>query len=152
MKKILVPMLAIVALVLTANAPVRAAGDLTRQEPIEVRVSLGDSHDAIRFSPAALEFETGKLYKLVLHNPSAAKHYFSSDGLARSVYTRKAQVLGPDGKRIAEIKGFISEIEVFPGGTAEWWFVPIKTAVLDDLKCTVEGHAEAGMIGRITIR
>jgi uncharacterized cupredoxin-like copper-binding protein len=152
MKKILVTLLSTVALILVVQAPVRAAGDLTRQEPIEVRVSLGDSQGAMKFSPAMLEFETGKLYKLVLHNPSATPHYFSSEGLARSVYTRKAQVLGPDGKRIAEIKGFISAIEVFPSGTAEWWFVPIKTAPLVDLKCTVEGHAEAGMVGSISIK
>ena len=31
-----------------------------------------------------------------------------------SVFTRKAQVLGPDGKTIAEIKGTIREIEVYP--------------------------------------
>jgi hypothetical protein len=73
-------------------------------------------------------------------------------GLSRSVFTRKAQVLGPDGKTIAEIKGTIREIEVYPNGTAEWWFVPIKTGVLNDLKCTIKGHAEAGMVGTITIK
>jgi uncharacterized cupredoxin-like copper-binding protein len=72
--------------------------------------------------------------------------------LSRSVFTRKAQVLGPDGKTIAEIKGTIREIEVYPNGTAEWWFVPIKTGVLNDLKCTIKGHAEAGMVGTITIK
>ncbi len=106
----------------------------------------------MRFYPANFEFETGKLYKLVLQNSSGTKHYFSSEGLSRSVFTRKAQVLGPDGKTIAEIKGTIREIEVYPNGTAEWWFVPIKTGVLNDLKCTIKGHAEAGMVGTITIK
>ena len=44
------------------------------------------------------------------------------------------------------------EIEVYPNGTAEWWFVPVKTATLNDLKCTIKGHAEAGMVGKITIK
>lgn len=129
-----------------------AAGDLTAQQPIEVRVQLGDKDNALRFVPDKLQFETGKLYKLVLHNASGLPHYFSSEGFARAVFTRKAQVLGPDGKAIAEIKGSIAEVEVLPGGTAEWWFVPIKTATLNDLRCTVEGHAQGGMTGAISIK
>jgi hypothetical protein len=38
-------------------------------------------------SPAN-ELETGRPYKLVLHNPSPQKDDFSSDGLAGAVYTR----------------------------------------------------------------
>lgn len=129
-----------------------AAGDLTAQTPVEIKVQLGDKDDALRFFPDRLELETGKLYKLVLHNASATAHYFSSPGLARAVFTRKAQVLGADGKTIAEVKGAVAEIEVYPGGTAEWWFVPVKAATLDDLKCTVKGHAEGGMVGQITIK
>lgn len=129
-----------------------AAGDLTAQTPVEIKVQLGDKEDALRFFPDRLELETGKLYKLVLHNASAKAHYFSSAGLARAVFTRKAQVLGADGKTIAEVKGTVAEIEVYPGGTAEWWFVPVKAATLDDLKCTVKGHAEGGMVGQITIK
>jgi uncharacterized cupredoxin-like copper-binding protein len=106
----------------------------------------------MRFMPNAIELETGKLYRLVLHNASSTPHYFSSEGLARAVFTRKAQVLGPDGKTIAEIKGNIVEIEVFPGGTAEWWLVPVKAVTLNDLKCTIKGHAEAGMVGTIRIK
>jgi len=129
-----------------------AAGDLTAQTPEEIKVQLGDKDNALRFFPEKLEFETGKLYKLVLHNPSTSAHYFSSETLARAVFTRKAQVLAPDGKTIAEIKGNISEIEVYPGGTAEWWFVPVKTVTTNDLKCTVKGHIEKGMVGVITIK
>ncbi|MBI4848013.1 MAG: biphenyl 2,3-dioxygenase [Nitrospirae bacterium] len=129
-----------------------AAGDMTAQTPVEVKVQLGDKDNSLRFFPATIELETGKLYKLVLHNPSPSAHYFSSETLARAVFTRKAQVLGPDGKTIAEIKGIISEIEVYPGGTAEWWFVPVKAITTNDLKCTVKGHTEEGMVGSITIK
>lgn len=129
-----------------------AAGDLTAQPPVEIRVQLGSKENALRFSPDKIEMETGKLYKLVLHNPSTMAHYFSSEGLARAVFTRKVQVLGPDGKTIAEVKGSIAEIEVYPGGTAEWWFVPVKAVSLHDLKCIVKGHTEGGMVGTIVIR
>lgn len=129
-----------------------AAGDMTKKEPLEVKIQLGDKQNARRFVPDKLEFETGKLYKLVLHNASSEKHYFSSEALSRSLFTRKVQILDPDGKTIAEVKGNIREIEVYPGGTAEWWFVPVKSGKISDLKCSIEGHAEAGMVGTITIR
>jgi uncharacterized cupredoxin-like copper-binding protein len=151
MRKILVSALCGGASAFAVDGHLMAAGDLTAQEPIQVDVQLSDSGNAKRFSPDKLELETGKLYKLALHNASAEKHYFSSDGLSRAVFTRKAQVLGADGHTIAEIKGAVREIEVYPNGTAEWWFVPVKTGVFDDLKCTMPGHAAAGMVGTITI-
>jgi uncharacterized cupredoxin-like copper-binding protein len=129
-----------------------AAGDMTEQDPVEVKVQLGDKNNALRFFPAKLELESGKLYKLVLHNASAMAHYFSSEGLSRAVFTRKVQVVSADGKTLSEIKGSVREIEVYPGATAEWWFVPVKAGNLDDLKCTVKGHTEAGMVGAITIK
>ena len=133
-----------------------SAGNLAKQEPIEVRVELGTKDGGFKFVPNHLTFETGKLYKLVLTNPSKKKHYFTSFGLASMVYTRKVQVVDDD-RTMAEIKGFIREIEVYPGGMAEWWFVPVATGKLDDLHCGIKDkdgrtHAEKGMIGTITIR
>lgn len=152
MKRSSALMFLIVTIIIAGSGYLSAEGDLTAQTPVEIKIQLGDANNAMKFSPSNLEFQTGKLYKLVLHNSSGTKHYFSSEGLSRSVFTRKAQVLGSDGKTIAEIKGTIREIEVYPNGTAEWWFVPVKTAVLNDLKCTIKGHAEAGMVGKITIK
>lgn len=140
------------AILLAGGSAALAAGDLTAQEPLEIRVQLGDQDNAMRFVPDRIELETGKLYKLVLYNPSSLAHYFSSEGLARSVFTRKVQIPGADGKTIAEVKGAIAEIEVYPGGTAEWWFVPVKTGELTDLRCTIKGHTEGGMVGTIVIR
>lgn len=82
-----------------------AAGDLSQQPPVEIRVQLGDPDNGLRFVPDRIELETGRLYKLVLHNASPQKHYFSSDGLAGAVYTRKVQVLDQAGATLAEIKG-----------------------------------------------
>jgi uncharacterized cupredoxin-like copper-binding protein len=129
-----------------------AGGDLTSQTETAVTVSLGTKDDKIAFEPNKLAFETGKLYKLVLHNPSKHPHYFSSEALARSVFTRKVQVLSDKGVTIAEIKGVIYEIEVMPGGTAEWFFVPVKTLKNGALKCTIAGHEQGGMVGTIDIQ
>jgi len=131
---------------------VLGAGDLTQQMPIDIKVQLGDEKNSRRFVPDMIELETGKLYRLILSNASAEKHYFSSEGLSQAAFTRKVQVNGADGKALAEVKGVIREIEVYPNAVTEWWFVPIKAGQFGDLKCTIPGHAEAGMVGRITIK
>lgn len=135
-------------------SPASSAGDLTRQDPIETRVQLGTKDGVHRFTPDSLTFETGKLYKLVLSNPSQSPHYFSATEFASKVYTRKVQVVNDEG-RLAEIKGDIREIEVFPGGTTEWWFVPVSTGTFS-LTCGIKDedgrtHTEHGMVGTIVV-
>ncbi|MBI4182601.1 MAG: biphenyl 2,3-dioxygenase [Proteobacteria bacterium] len=136
------------------------AADLSQQKPIEIRVDLGKAgSDEQRFYPDKLTLETGKLYRLVLHNPSNSAHYFFSSDLAAKVWTRKAQVMdeaGSSRKAIAEIKGLTREIEVYPGGTAEWWFVPVAAGTITDVICTIKEkdgktHAEHGMRASVVI-
>ncbi|HXF87597.1 MAG TPA: hypothetical protein VNK48_04480 [Xanthobacteraceae bacterium] len=135
-----------------------AAGNLAGQEPITVTVELGRPGKHV-FVPDRLKFETGKLYKLVLKNTSNDPHYFTSDGFSPLIYTRKVQVVQMrDGKTttLAEFKGTIREVEVYPGHTAEWWFVPVATGRLTDLRCGItdkggKTHAELGMIGEIVV-
>ncbi len=149
---------AIVAAVLFPAMAI-AGGNRAKQKPIEVRLDLGkDGVDKHQYYPDKLTFETGKLYKLVIHNPSNSKHYFTSLGLAGKVYTRKVQVmddLGAGAKAIGEIKGAIREVEVYPGGTTEWFFVPVATGTVE-MRCGIKDkdgktHAEKGMHGTITI-
>jgi uncharacterized cupredoxin-like copper-binding protein len=135
-----------------------SAGDLSKQNPIEVTVDLGKPGQHV-FVPKELKFETGKLYKLILRNPSEDQHYFTSDAFSGMVFTRKVQVtLERDGKSVtlAEFKGAIREIEVYPGHTAEWWFVPVAAGRVKDLRCGIVGkdgksHADHGMVGEILI-
>ena len=75
------------AALLLVSTLAHAAGDLSRQEPIEVAVDLGQP------GQHAFGFETGKLYKLVLRNPSKDPHYFTSHGFTQLIYTRKIQVV-----------------------------------------------------------
>ena len=113
-----------VAALLLVSTVVHAAGDLSRQEPIEVTVELGKPGQHA-FAPNKLRFETGKLYKLVLRNPSGDPHYFTSHAFTQLIYTRKVQVVQDrEGKRTTLAEGAIREIEVYPGHIAEWWFVP----------------------------
>jgi uncharacterized cupredoxin-like copper-binding protein len=135
-----------------------AAGDLSRQTPIEMTVNLGSpgSHE---FTPKQLRFETGKLYKLILRNDSNDAHYFTSHAFSQMVWTRKVQVTQQrDGKAVtlAEFKGAMREIEVYPGQSAEWWLVPVAAGRATDLRCDIKGadgktHADLGMTGEIVI-
>jgi uncharacterized cupredoxin-like copper-binding protein len=63
-----------------------------------------------------------------------------------------------DGKPVtlAEFKGAIREVEVYPGQSAEWWLVPIAAGRASDLRCEVrtsdgKSHAELGMTGEIVV-
>jgi uncharacterized cupredoxin-like copper-binding protein len=146
------------ALLLAATTAAHAAGDLSRQEPIEITVDLGKPGQHA-FVPNKLRFETGKLYKLILRNPSSDPHYFTSHAFTQLIYTRKVQVVqNRDGKTttLAEFKGAIREIEVYPGQTAEWWFVPVAAGRATDLRCGIVGsdgksHSDHGMVGEIVI-
>lgn len=133
------------------------SADLTRQKEIEKIVLLKGEKGKIHFyDPNELVFETGKLYKLIIKNESDSKHYFTSTLFAKSIFTRKVQV-SLNNKKVAEIKGIINNVEVWPNHQLEWWFVPIKTGVFKDLYCNVKdtktnlSHADMGMTGTIII-
>jgi uncharacterized cupredoxin-like copper-binding protein len=146
------------ASVIGAVIGAKAAADLSRQDPIEVTVNLGRPGQHV-FEPNQLRFEVGKLYKLVLRNPSEDPHYFTSHAFTQLIYTRKVQVTQQrDGKTatLAEFKGAIREVEVYPGHTAEWWFVPVAAGRVSDLRCGIvakdgKAHADLGMVAQIII-
>jgi uncharacterized cupredoxin-like copper-binding protein len=121
-------------------SPVFAATEI----PIEVKVSLGNSAGELRFFPNNLEFQAGKTYQLVLSNPSPTKHYFTAKDFADASWTKKVDT----GK--VEVKGAIHELEIRSDGSAQWVLVPMKTGSFE-LHCSVSGHAEAGMTGKIAI-
>lgn len=135
-----------------------AAGNLAGQQPVEITVDLGKPGQHV-FEPRQLKFETGKLYKLIMRNPSNDPHYFTSHAFSGMIFTRKVEVTQVrDGKTVtlAEFKGAIREVEVYPNQTAEWWFVPVATGRVTDLRCGIVGsdgksHADHGMVGEIVI-
>jgi len=141
---------AICFLVISPNlaiaAPFKIASvDFTKQAAIEVKVSLSNTANELKFIPDRFIFESGKRYKLVLSNPSGMKHYFTSKDFADAIWTQNV-VAGN-----VEIKGNIHELELRPNTTAAWTFIPIKSGTYE-LHCAIAGHAEAGMRGIITIQ
>ncbi|MGQ9837081.1 MAG: plastocyanin/azurin family copper-binding protein [Cyanobacteriota bacterium] len=120
------------------------ARDLSKQTPQDQSIQLGTADSQLVFVPKELTFHNGSLYRLHLSNPSQLKHYFTAKDFADAIWTRKLEVAG------VEIKGQVREIELKPGASVEWQFIPLKSGIYS-LVCTIPGHAEAGMLGHITI-
>lgn len=140
------------ATLVATSGLLHAAGDLTQQEPKRVSIELSNAAGDKVFTPNQLNFETGTLTILTIQNNSEKSYYFGSNGFADSVYTRKLVVLAADKKQpLAEIYGPVRRIELYPGQTLEWWFVPIRTGTFDDLMSR-KSEAAAGMKGVIEIQ
>lgn len=140
MKKKIITLSLVLVLWLGFSLPALAISTMT-----EVKVSLGNSAGELKFIPPHFDFTVGHKYKLTLENPSPLKHYFTAKDFADASWTQKVEA----GK--VEIKGAIHELELKPGAIAEWMFVPMKAGTYT-LYCSVAGHREAGMVGKIVIK
>lgn len=130
-----------------------AEGDLSRADVQKVAVELGtDANGNMYFKPDHFEFETGRAYALVMTNIDDYKHELALNEMLEKIFTRKIEITAADGELVAEIKGYITEVEVGPHQTAEWYFVPVQTGEDMEITCELEGHYEAGMHGLVTIR
>lgn len=118
--------------------------DLAHQSPAALDVALGTPSGELRFVPDRLTVASGQRVVLHLTNPSPTKHYFTAKDFADAVWTQKV-----DAGNV-EIKGPIRELELRPGSRADWVFVPMRPGDYE-LRCTIPGHAAAGMVGRLTI-
>ena len=136
--------LGLVVVMLSATL-VWAGVDLSRQSPLTLKVILGDRSNEYALLPKTWNLETGKLYKVTFVNQGKIKHEWAAPEFALTIWTRKVEVGG------VEIKGVINEIELQPGKTADWYFIPIRTGTFE-MACEIEGHKEAGMFGKVVVK
>ncbi len=142
---LLIGLLINLTIISPSNAATSNVGaDVLHQSPAEIKVSLGNATNELKFFPDTLQFTAGKRYKLTLTNPSSSKHYFTAKDFADGIWSQKVEAGN------VEIKGAIHELELKPGATAEWVFVPIKSGTYE-LRCSIPGHAEAGMVGKLAV-
>jgi uncharacterized cupredoxin-like copper-binding protein len=117
-----------------------ARADWSKMETVSVTMT------EYAFSPSTIVLKEGVPTRLVLKNAGKEAHYFVAEQFFRGIATRKVQ--GSDG----EIKApFFTAVEVYPGKMLEWFLVPAQKGVYE-LLCTVKGHAEHGMKGKIEVR
>lgn len=122
-----------------------AAATPLAKRPAQVKtVELGNAAGELKFVPDRLTFQAGQRYQLTLTNPSPVKHYFTAKDFADAIWTQKV-----DAGNV-EIKGAIHELELRPGTQADWVFIPLRAGTYS-LRCTIPGHAAAGMVGTIEI-
>jgi uncharacterized cupredoxin-like copper-binding protein len=117
---------------------------VSKQPPLVKTIDLGNSSGELKFTPATLTFQAGHRYQLTLANRSPVKHYFTAKDFADAIWSQKV-----DAGNV-EVKGAIHELELRPGTQADWVFIPLRAGTYQ-LRCTVPGHAEAGMVGTIEI-
>lgn len=98
------------------------------------------------FVPKDVAFKVWRPTKLILKNTGSTKHYFVSEGFFASIWVRKVQTDAGEVK----LNG-LTALEVFPGKEMEIYFTPLKIGKYD-LRCTIKGHKEKGMIGAIEIK
>jgi len=132
----------------TANAE----GNLSRLNVQRVEIEMGTNDDGTMFfSPNHFDFETGQAYAWIMTNTDDIIHEVSIHDMRERIFTRKLEIGDADGNLVAEIKGDINEVEIGPHQTVEWFFVAVQTAEGIEISCEVPGHAEAGMVGTVTL-
>ncbi len=126
----------------------------------KLTLSLGQDGDKRRlFHPDHFVLTVGKRYTLVIENPSLEIHEFDAPGLVATAWSSDVKVLddiGPTARPIAKIVGTPAEIEIRPGGSVEWTFVPAVAGSYDIL-CDIEDqsgktHTAMGMKGTIVVK
>ena len=138
---------------LTAAGPALSGGDLSRANVIDVVLEMGSNDDGMYFKPDNFEFETGQAYKLIMKNVDEIKHELALNEMVERIFTRKIEVSDEQGNLVTEVKGSIREVEVGPGKTVEWFFVPVQTTKGPvEITCEIAGHYEAGMLATVSIK
>ena len=123
------------------------ATDLGGGEAIEVKIHMGTKANEFAYEPQTLNLEVGKLYKLVFINSGRMKHEWTAPEFVENVWVRKVEFNGVELKFAG-----LREVELLkPGAQVEVYLVPIRP-VDAEMACEVEGHKEAGMVGRIIVK
>ncbi len=143
-----------------ANGNKDADKNKAEQKVITVTMALGsDTDKKRRFHPHNLTFQKGKRYRLVIHNPSLDVHEFDSPGLVGAVWSSHVKVLdgyGEGAQVVAIVVGTPAEIEILPGASIEWEFVPVAAGryemICDTKDQKGKTHTSQGMTGTILVQ
>ena len=116
----------------------------------EVGVQFGTARGDLEIAPSRLEFQAGELYRMVVNNPSDSIHYFSVSEFGTTVYTTKIVTTSPGGPYLVRFPFKEQNIQLRPGATLEWVFMPVKEGHYK-FGCSISDHAKAGMVGDILV-
>jgi uncharacterized cupredoxin-like copper-binding protein len=108
--------------------------ELTGPEPIQVVLQFGTETRNFALTPETLRFEKGKLYKLVIVNPSKTAHFVSAPEFGATIDS------------ISLTQG----VALRQGDQQVWYFVADQAGTYD-IMCGHKAHADAGMTGKIIV-
>jgi plastocyanin len=108
--------------------------ELSGQEPIQMVLQFGTETKNFVLTPKTLRFEKGKLYKLVIVNPSKTAHF----------------VYAPEFGAAIDSISLTQRVALNQGDHQVWYFVTDQAGTYD-IRCGIVGHAEAGMVGKIIV-
>jgi uncharacterized cupredoxin-like copper-binding protein len=108
--------------------------ELTGPEPIQVVLQFGTETRNFALTPETLRFEKGKLYKLVIVNPSKTAHFVSAPEFGAAIDS------------ISLTQG----VALRQGDQQVWYFVADQAGTYD-IMCGHKAHADAGMMGKIIV-
>ncbi len=108
--------------------------ELTGQEPIQVVLQFGTETKNFAMTPKALRLEKGKLYRLVIVNPSKTAHF----------------VLAPEFGAAIDSISLTQGVALRQGDQQVWYFAADQAGTYD-IRCGHEAHAKAGMVGKIIV-
>jgi uncharacterized cupredoxin-like copper-binding protein len=107
---------------------------LDKQEPIQVVLQFGTETKNFALTPKTLRLEKGKLYKLVIVNPSKTAHVVSAHEFGAAIDS------------ISLMHG----VPLKQGEKQAWYFVADQAGTYD-IMCAHKAHADAGMMGKIIV-
>jgi uncharacterized cupredoxin-like copper-binding protein len=107
---------------------------LPGQVPIQVVLQFGTETKNFALIPKTLRFEKGKLYRLVIVNPSKTAHVVSA----------------PEFGVAVDSISLMHGVALKQGDRQAWYFVADQAGTYD-IMCAHKAHAEAGMVGKIIV-
>jgi uncharacterized cupredoxin-like copper-binding protein len=115
--------------------------------PLSVRLVAEDEGGDLGFEPKEIRARVGQTVRLVLDNKGLALHDFSVEGMpVRSVMATGAE----HGGHETGSEGMELHVASDPGQSGELEFVPLEPGTYVFF-CSVVGHREAGMEGRLIV-
>ncbi len=119
-----------------------ATWDATAQT---IQIEAGEDGATMFFKPNDIVLKVGTPYVLELVNVGEIKHEFTADEFFPTIAFRKAE------DAFGEYKApTLKEAEVKAGSQLDLYLIPTVPGTYDII-CEIEGHAEAGMFGTITV-
>jgi len=112
--------------------------------PIYLFVNMGTAENELTVHPQEITLDKGKLYQLVVSNPSETIHVVAAPELVTAVKTAELSILGPRLNVAAPTTDLSTGITLQPGQVIEWTFTPLGDGIYK-FGCDDPAHAAAGM-------